>query len=241
MNAMIFAAGLGTRLKPLTNSTPKALVPFRGKTLLWFAINSVVDAGATRVVVNVHHFANQIINYIQSEQWGVEVLISDERDELLDTGGGLVKATPFFIPGQPIIIRNADIVTTVDLKNIISEHLNMKNDATLMIKKRKTSRYLVFDENMSLCAWKNINTGKIIELKACREGEDYGFCGIHVVDYKMLQIFGPKRKFSIIQGYLEASSKIQIKGWSMQPEDDWFDVGTVEKLNQAEEYYTKTT
>jgi len=238
---MIFAAGLGTRLKPLTNSTPKALVPFRGKTLLWFAIKSVVDAGATRVVVNVHHFANQIINYIQSENWGAEVVISDERDELLDTGGGLVKAAPLFMPGYPIIIRNADIVTTVDLKTIISEHLNMKNDATLMVKKRKTSRYLVFNECMDLCAWKNINTGEVIKIMDFTEGKDYGFCGIHVVDYKMLQSFGSKRKFSIIQGYLEASQATQIKAWVLKPEDDWFDVGTVEKLNEAEKYYTKST
>ena len=241
MNAMIFAAGLGTRLKPLTNTTPKALVPFRGKTLLWHAIKSVEQAGATRIVVNVHHFADQIIDYINSEKWDAEVVISDERDELLDTGGGLIKAASLFIPGQPIIIRNADIVTTVTLKTIIAEHLNMQNDATLMIKKRNTSRYLVFDEHMSLCAWKNIKTGEVIKVRESKEGTDYGFCGIHVVDYKMLQTFGPKRKFSIIKGYLEAASTTQIKGWAMEPEDDWFDVGTVEKLKQAEEYYTKST
>ncbi|MBI9060843.1 MAG: nucleotidyltransferase family protein [Marinilabiliaceae bacterium] len=240
MNAMIFAAGLGTRLKPLTNSTPKALVPFRGKTLLWFAIKSVVDAGATRVIVNVHHFADQIINYIQSEQWGVEVLISDERDELLDTGGGLVKAAPLFIPDQPILIRNADIVTSVDCKKIMAAHLTMKNNVTLMIKKRSTSRYLVFDEQMNLCAWKNVNTGERIVLKESTDGEDYGFSGIHVLDYKMLQAFGAQRPFSIIQGYLEASATTQIKGWVMEQADEWFDVGTVEKLKQAEEYYSKT-
>lgn len=241
MNAMIFAAGLGTRLKPLTNTLPKALVPFMGKTLLWFAIKSVVDAGATRVVVNVHHFADQIIDYIQSEQWGVEVVISDERDELLDTGGGLVKAAPLFIPDQPILIRNADIVTSVDCKKIMAAHLTMKNDVTLMIKKRRTSRYLVFDGQMDLCAWKNTNTGERIQLKESMNVEDYGFSGIHVLDYKMLKMLGPIRRFSIIQGYLEASATTQIKGWAMGQTDDWFDVGTVEKLKQAEEYYTKST
>ncbi len=238
---MIFAAGLGTRLKPLTDNTPKALVPFRGKTLLWYAIKSVVEGGATRVVVNVHHFAEQIIDYINGENWGVEVLISDERDELLDTGGGLVKAAPLFISGRPIIIRNADIVTTIDLKKIIYEHVNMKNDATLMVKKRKTSRYLIFNECMDLCAWKNIKTGQVIEVKPCSEGVDYGFCGIHVLDYEMLHAFGLQRHFSIIQGYLEISATKQIKGWAMGQAEEWFDVGTIDKLKEAEEYYSKST
>jgi len=237
---MIFAAGLGTRLKPLTDNTPKALVPFRGKTLLWYAIKSVVEGGATRVVVNVHHFAEQIIDYIKDENWGVEVLISDERDELLDTGGGLLNAAPLFVSGQPIIIRNADIVTSVDCKRMVTAHLAHKNDATLLIKKRKTSRYLVFNGEMDLCAWKNTNTGEQIVVKKSLEGEDYGFCGIHVLDYKMLQLMGPVRRFSIINGYLEAGRTTRIKGWAMAPEEEWFDVGTVDKLKQAEAYYSKT-
>jgi len=241
INAMIFAAGLGTRLQHYTKNCPKALVKLNGKPLLEHCILRLKSFGVDRIVINVHHFADQIINYLQSESWGTDVVISDERDELLDTGGGLIKAAPLFIPDQPILIRNADIVTSVDLKKIIAEHLTSKNDATLMIKERKTSRYLVFDENLNLCAWKNINTGEVIELNACEGGRDFGFCGIHVVDYKMLQAFGPKRKFSIIQGYLEAGRMTQIKGWALQPQDDWFDVGTVEKLKQAEVYYSKST
>ncbi len=237
MNAMIFAAGLGSRLKPLTDKLPKALVLFQGQPLLYHAINSVVEAGARRVIVNVHHFADQIIDYIKSVDWNAEVIISDERDVLLDTGGGLIKAAPLFLKDQPIILRNADIVTSASLKDIVSFHLERENDVTLMVKERETSRYLVFDDAMNLCAWKNTKTGEEIIIKDCCGSKDYGFCGIHIVDYKMLQLLGNSEKFSIILGYLNAAKRVVVKGWLMAPEEVWFDVGTCEKLEMAENWY----
>lgn len=238
---MIFAAGLGTRLQPITNTIPKALVPFRGQTLLWYAIQSVVDAGAKRIVVNVHHFADQVIEYLKSESWEAEIMVSDERDELLETGGGLLKAAPLFIADQPILMRNADIVISSPLTKMIDFHRSNKNDVTLAIKKRQTTRYLSFDQELNFCAWKNTKTGQVITVREGGGVEDYGFSGIHVVNYDVLNKLGAQRPFSIIKGYLEIGAAVQIKGWVMPPDAPWFDVGTIDKLKQAEDYYSKIT
>ncbi len=238
INAMIFAAGLGTRLKPLTDNTPKAMVPFLGKPLLWHSIKSVEKAGAERVVVNVHHFADQIINYIKHEKWESEVVISDERDELLDTGGGLIKATSLFIKDNPILIRNADVITSYDLKELISSHNSMQSNATLLVKKRESSRYLVFDDNMILCGWKNVKTGEVISVRDCENKRDYGFCGIQVIDYNFIKELGEQRKFSITQGYLKTGRYVDIRGCVLDSKNSWFDVGSTDKLIEAESFYT---
>ncbi len=237
INAMIFAAGLGTRLKPLTDATPKAMVTFLGKPLLWNAIKSAEKAGAERIVVNVHHFAEQIINYIDQEEWDSDVVISDERDELLDTGGGLLKATSLFIPNKPILILNADIITSFNLKEIVSSHISMQCDVTLLIRKRESSRYLIFDDDMVLCGWKNVKTGETIFVRDSDNMSDYGFCGIQVLNYGFLKELGERRKFSIIEGYLKTGSYTNIRGRVLDRQYDWFDVGSVEKLKEAERFY----
>ncbi len=237
INAMIFAAGLGTRLKPLTDTTPKAMVPFLGKPLLWHSIKSVEKAGAERVVVNVHHFADQIIDYIKHEKWESEVVISDERDELLDTGGGLIKATSLFVKDNPILIRNSDVITSYDLKELLSSHISMQSDATLLVKKRESSRYLVFDDSMVLCGWKNVKTGEYISVRDCENKIDYGFCGIQVIDYDFIRELGEQRKFSITQGYLKTGAYIDIRGCVFESQHSWFDVGSIEKLKEAESFF----
>ncbi len=234
---MIFAAGLGTRLKPLTDTMPKAMVSFLGKPLLWYAIRSVEKAGATRVVVNVHHFADVIIDYLKNERWNSEVIISDERDELLDTGGGLVKALPLFIKGEPVLIRNADIVTSFNLKHFVNFHMKNGSDASLLVKERKTSRYLIFNSEMKLCGWKNVQTGEKIMFRDCREEKERGFCGIHIMNYNYIASLGSVRKFPIVKGYLDTGADRSIMGFEMEKGSDWFDVGTLEKLKSAEKFY----
>ncbi len=237
INAMIFAAGLGTRLKPLTDTMPKAMIPFRGKPLLWHSIKSVEKAGAERVVVNVHHFAEQIIDYIKQETWDSEVVISDERNELLDTGGGLIKAMPLFIEDKPVLIRNADIITSYDLKELVDNHTKQSCDASLLVMKRKTSRYLIFDDNMILSGWKNINTGETITIRDSDNKNDFGFCGIQVLKYDFIKKLGQLRKFSIIEGYLNTGAHYDIKGMILPDKQSWFDMGSTEKLNEAEQFH----
>ncbi|MBK3519710.1 nucleotidyltransferase family protein [Carboxylicivirga marina] len=237
MNAMIFAAGLGTRLKPLTNQLPKALAPFQGKPLLWHAIRELEGIGVERIVVNVHHFSEKIIQYVQANTWQSEVLISDESDLLLETGGGLLKAQSLFIPNKPIIIRNVDIVTSTNLESFIYSHRKNKNDATLMVKSRNTSRYLCFNDEMQLCAWKNIKTNEQIEVIKAENKVDLAFSGIHIIEPGLLNEMGEIRPFSIIEAYLKLAKNHQIKGYDVGKDEAWFDVGTIEKLEEAEQYY----
>lgn len=234
---MIFAAGLGTRLKPLTNQLPKALAPFNGQPLLAHAINSLKGLGIERIVVNVHHFASQIIDYIESNDWWTEVLISNESDELLDTGGGLLRAQSLFIPNKSILVRNVDIVTSTNLESFIYSHQQNGNDATLMVKNRNTSRYLQFNNDMQLCGWRNAKTGEHIEVLACDHLKEMAFSGIHMIEPHLLNKLGGERVFSIIKAYLQLAQDLQIRGFSVADGDAWFDVGTIEKLRQAEQYY----
>lgn len=237
MNAMIFAAGLGTRLQPLTNHKPKALVEFKGKPLLWHAIHSVVNAGARRVVINVHHYADQIINYINEGVWNCEVLISDERNYLLETGGGLIKARDLFIPNQAVLLQNADVLVSVNLIRLIEHHVAQHNNATLMVKDRKTSRYLLFDKDQQLCGWRNTMSSEEIIVKEAVEKFELGFCGIHILDYELIKEMGDKRPISIVKNYLELAKNHRIGAFQLKDSDKWFDVGSLEKLKEAELNY----
>lgn len=169
--AMIFAAGLGTRLKPLTDKKPKALVEVGGEPLLKHVILRLKKAGFIRIVVNVHHFSRQIIDYLKANgDFGLEIIVSDESAELLDTGGGMKKAAPCFDAGGQILIHNVDILSNVDLERFYAEAPKMRNygsrscldaSATLLVSWRKTSRYLLFDGQMRLVGWTNIETGEV--------------------------------------------------------------------------------
>ena len=158
--AMIFAAGLGTRLKPLTDTMPKALVPVGGRPLLDIVIRRLQEQGYDRFVVNVHHFAQQIIDYVAAQDYAPLVHISDERDELLETGGGLRKAAPLFRDDEPILIHNVDILSNVDFRWMARQH-QPDEDAVLLVSHRKTKRYLLFDNAMRLMGWTNIETGEV--------------------------------------------------------------------------------
>lgn len=237
MNAMIFAAGLGTRLKPLTNNLPKALAPLNGEPLLWHAIKSMEQLAIDRVVVNIHHFSHLIKDYIASHQWDTEVIVSDESDLLLETGGGLLKAKDLFIPNQSILIQNVDVLTSTDIGSFIKKHEIDKSHATLMVKDRITSRYLVFDEQMNLCGWKNKNNNEEIAVRKVNNTSDFAFSGLHLIEPELLNEMGEVRPFSIIQAYLELAKHYKIKGYKVANNEAWFDVGTIEKLKEAELYY----
>lgn len=170
MQAMIFAAGLGTRLRPLTDKMPKALVEVDGKPLIEHVIEKLCKSGFTSIVVNVHHFSNQIIDYLNAHDFGVDIRISDETDKLLDTGGGLRKASYLFNPDEQVLIHNVDILSNADLRTFYEQGPlmtnyatgnNMEAAATLLVSWRKTKRYLLFDADMRLVGWTNIETGEV--------------------------------------------------------------------------------
>ena len=224
---MIFAAGLGTRLKPLTDTMPKALVPVAGQPLLWHVIMKLKGAGFERIVVNVHHFADQIINYLRAnDNFGMDIRISDEREQLLETGGGIKKALPLFDPSEPILIHNVDILSNLDLNALPA-------DAPLLIvSERKTKRYLQFDDTMRLIGWKNIETG---EVKGC-EGRSFAFSGIHLFHPSLSPLLAdwPDR-FPIMDFYLKACADHLIRGYEAH-DLRLMDVGKLDTLEEAEKF-----
>ena len=213
MKAMIFAAGLGTRFKPWTDKHPKALALINGKSLLQRNIEYLQRYGITEVIVNVHHFADQVINAIEENKgWGSTVTISDEKDEVLETGGGLKKASWYF-GENPFIVINADVLTDLNLTAMINYHQKYKPFATLAITNRQTSRYFLFDEDNNLCGWRNTKTG---EEKISRQKKDLiqeAFSGIHIIEPGIFSFIKQDGKFSIVDVYLELSKKETIKGF----------------------------
>lgn len=233
---MILAAGLGTRLRPLTNERPKALVEIDGRPLLDILIQKLIQNNFQELIINVHHFADQITQFLaQKSKYGIRIEISDERDQLLDTGGALKKAAWFFDDQQPFLLCNTDIISDLDFRHFYQNHLENDAIATLATRQRLTSRYLIFDLKEQLCGWTNVKTG---EVKMLRHGAQrmqlLAFSGIHVISPRLFE-FMPKEKavFSIIDTYLEvASSQKTIRSFR-HDEDDWLDVGKMENLSQA--------
>ena len=230
MKAIIFAAGLGTRLKPLTLNKPKALVEYKNKTLLQHAIEKLTDAGVTDIIINVHHFGEQIIDFVKQQKFKAEISISDERDELLDTGGGLKRAADFF-GDDAFLAYNVDIISNIDLKEMISFHHQSMPLATLAVKRRKSSRKLLFNEKMQLCGWENQVTNERIIGREEAFVQNLSFSGIHIIDPLIFKYMPTKNKFSIIELYLELSSKHSILGY-LDKQDFWLDLGKVEQLNR---------
>ena len=232
MNALIFAAGLGTRLKPLTDTMPKALVPLAGKPLLQWQVEKLRDAGIRDLVVNVHHFPDQIIDAIRANNgWGCHVEVSDERELLLDTGGGLRKALPLLGQG-PVLACNVDILSNIDVNALIARY-EETGISQLVVSERQTQRYLCFDGNDILCGWTNIATG---EVKG-RVGRHLAFSGMQVLNEDVLQGLGDveEKKFSLIPFYLEIIGKVPLRAFV--PEGyRMMDVGKIDQITQAEAF-----
>jgi NDP-sugar pyrophosphorylase family protein len=234
--AMIFAAGLGTRLKPLTDTMPKAMVRVGGQPLIWHVIQKLKQSGYERIVVNVHHFAGQIVDYLKAnDNFGLDIRISDETSQLLETGGGIKKALPLFDPSEPILIHNVDILSNLDLTAL-------PMDAPLLVvSERKTKRYLMFDGDMRLQGWTNIETGElkgpISQLSIVNSQlRKLAFSGIHVFHPSLAPLLDewPER-FPIMDFYLKACGDHLIKGYEAK-DLRLLDVGKLDTLDQAEAF-----
>jgi len=238
MKAMIFAAGLGTRLKPLTDSVPKALVPIAGKTLLEHTISRLIDEGFTDIVINVHHFAEQIITFLDANNnFGLNISISDERGMLLETGGGIRKAEPLLGTSEPFLIHNVDIISNAPLKELYCAHLASKAAATLLVSERKSTRALLFDSDGNLAAWKNLTTEEVrtpykeIDIERLKS---YAFSGIHVFSPSLYPLMSDyPDKFPIMDFYLDVCSRTSIKA-SVSTNLKLIDVGKLDSLSEAE-------
>jgi len=242
MKAMIFAAGLGTRLRPLTNDRPKALVEIGGKTMLERVIVKLAEAGFDDITINIHHFGEKIIDFLEkNNNFGLNVHISDERDLLLDTGGGILKARPFLDGDEPFLVHNADILTNIDLLAMYQRHAESGAMATLLVKDRKTSRYFVFDDDYRLQGWINKSTGETRpEQFVHREGmHELAFGGIHVISpsiFQELESYSKGQpKFSVTPFYVDECHNHVIKGYVQDAPYTWLDVGKPETLKEAED------
>lgn len=237
MEAMIFAAGLGTRLQPITNSIPKALVEINGVCLLQLCIDNLIKHGCTKIVVNIHHFGEQIINFLNSNKFDVDIAISDERDCLLDTGGGLKKAEHLFDKKNPILIHNVDILSSIDLKELYTTHCQSNALATLAVAERKTSRYLLFDHHNNLAGWTNHNTGETLWAKKSDYNDitPMAFSGIHVVSPKIFDLLPDNSAYSIVPQYIDMASHEVIKAYPHSAKQ-WLDVGKHEALEKAKDF-----
>ena len=237
MQAFILAAGLGTRLHPLTDTLPKALVEVQGLPLIKIAIDNLVRQGATRIVINIHHFADQLLNYLQDNHWDADILISDEHDLLLDTGGGLKKAAPLFFPREPILIHNVDILSHINFAKVIKQHTDSMNLATLVASQRDTSRQLLFDSQQLLAGWQNLTTGetKWVHMPLATYSK-MAFSGIAVVQPQLLELLPPAdHPYPIIPAYLDIARNHRISYFEHTPED-WLDVGKPETLQSAQKW-----
>jgi N-acetyl-alpha-D-muramate 1-phosphate uridylyltransferase len=233
--AMLFAAGLGTRLQPFTNKHPKALAMVNGKTLLQRNVEYLQGFGIKNIVVNVHHFANQIIDIVNTNNgWGSNVFISNEEEEVLETGGGLNKAIPLFNNAENIVVMNVDILTTLNLHTMFQFHLQHNAAATLGVSNRVTSRYLIF-ENNTLCGWLNTNTNEIKGIANFDENkhQKMAFSGVHIINKNLLHQIALNGKFSMIDLYLSLITSNNIIAYN-HSQDIFIDVGKPESILKAE-------
>ena len=238
MNALILAAGLGTRLGELTSDRPKALVEVCGRTMLEHQLRHLSAAGFDRFVINIHHFAPKVKAFLEEHQnFGLDIRLSDETDLLLDTGGGIRKAMRLFDDEQPVLVHNVDIFSSVDLKALYSGHIESGADSTLLVAQRSTSRYLYFDTSGMLCGWSNEKTGQV---RSPYPGFDKSrftpcaFQGIHVVSRTLLPLLDevPEPRFSITDFYVDNAARLRLRSVLSDP-GNWVDAGKPETLERA--------
>ncbi|HAF29487.1 MAG TPA: nucleotidyltransferase [Bacteroidales bacterium] len=239
MKAMIFAAGKGTRLKPLTDHTPKALVKINDVPMIEIVIKKLIAIGVSEIIINVHYLADQIIEFLKSKNnFDIRIEISDETSELLDTGGGLKKASWFFNDDEPFILHNADVISNIDLLDMLNFHKEHNAVVTLAMRERKSSRYFIFNEKMNLCGWENTKTSVKIISKDTHHPKLLAFSGIHMISPAFFNSLNNEGCFSIIQSYIESSKNAIIKAY--KPENKyWFDIGNIDKLKEAEQFLAR--
>lgn len=247
MKAMIFAAGLGTRLRPITDTMPKALVPVGGKPVLQYVIEHIKSVGISEMVINVHHFPEQICQFLDAnDNFGINIAISDESERLLDTGGGLLMALPLLGDNEPVLLHNADIITDAPLQQMVEFHLNSGADASLLSWNRNSSRKLLFSVDGMMQGWMNMSTGEtrpnfIDESNSI----SLAFGGVHIVNpsiFPALKEFENRRSavFSMTPFYIEYCSKFLIQRFTPSEPFNWFDIGRPESLANATEFVLST-
>lgn len=234
LKAMILAAGLGSRLKPLTNTMPKCLVEVNNKPLLQYVIEHLKRHGVTNIVINLHHLSDQIINFIkQNNAFGLNISYSDESAELLNTGGGLVKAKNFFTASKkPFILYASDVITNIDIRNLYATHLKSKALVSLAVKERETSRSLLFDNNYRLTGWRNNSTGVTRMVHPVNKPIALGFSGIHIISPQIFNLITEKNSFNITDLYLRLAATEKIIGYR-HDNDYWFEFGRIERLEST--------
>ncbi len=237
MRAMILAAGMGTRLRPLTDDRPKALVEIAGRTLLEITLSRLRSFGVNEVIVNAHHFAEVIVDYLrQNNNFGMNIEVSRE-EVLLDTGGALKKAAHFFAGSkddEPFILHNVDVISTIDLRQMAEFHTERQALATLAIQDRQTSRYLLFDEDDQLCGRRKASDQETELVRSSAQTQASAFCGVHVISARLLRMMTEEGIFSIIDVYLRLASAGEAILAFRADEYHWRDLGRIESLQQAE-------
>jgi N-acetyl-alpha-D-muramate 1-phosphate uridylyltransferase len=237
VKAMIFAAGLGTRLRPLTHNIPKALVRINNTPLIELIIKKLIDAGFLEIVINLHHFPDKIESFFKSKNnFGVQIKFSYEN-LLLDTGGGLLHAAHFFDDGKPFLLHNTDVISSIDFIKMMDFHQQKKPLVTLFVQNRISSRYLLFDKSGKLAGWKNDTTGeKIIVTQNNQELTQLGFNGIHIVDPHIFDLIDKTGSFPIMPEYLRLANDHAIIAF----QDDvakYIDVGKPKNIHLAENLF----
>lgn len=231
---MIFAAGLGSRLKPWTDHHPKALARVNGKPLLQRNIEYLQRYGIRDVIVNVHHFADQVVDAVRTNDgWGSAVTISDETEQVLETGGGLQKASGWLAQSDDFVVMNADILTDLDLGAMIQQHRNAHGIATLAVSKRETSRYFLFNDSGELCGWRNVKTGEEKIPRPSGHLLEMAFSGVHVISRTLLPLINREGKFSMVDVYLDLAKDHIIRAFD-HTGTKLVDVGKPESIPKAE-------
>lgn len=237
MLGMILAAGLGTRLKPFTDTKPKALFEINGKPLIHYAIEKLKKHGFDKIIINVHHFPDKIISYLKESDYSdTEIIISDEREELLDTGGGIKNIINLIRVDEPILIYNVDILTNLNLEDLFQNHIKDRSLITLAVSNRKSSRYFLFNETFELCGWRNVNTGqeKIVK-NSSSTLKEFAFSGIHVLSPEVFRLMPEENKYSIVDFYLSIAANENIIGFD-HSDSKLIDVGKSDSVPEAEKF-----
>ncbi len=239
MKAMVLAAGLGTRLRPLTNDRPKALVEVAGRTLLDITLARLRSFGVREVIINVHHFADMVLEFLETnDNFGMRIEISRE-EALLDTGGGVKKATWFLedsgASNEPFILHNVDVISTIDLRQMVHSHTENQALATLAVQDRTTARPLLFDAQLQLCGRGPDRDGNSEMVRPCSHAEPLAFSGIHVISTNLLKMMNEDGAFSIIPSYLRLAAQGESIRAFRADEYYWRDLGRFEHVKQVEE------
>ena len=236
MKAIVFAAGLGTRIQGISKGKPKALVEFRGKTLLELAIDFLSKNGIEEAIVNIHHQSEMMRKFISETKFPIPISISDETEMLLDTGGGLLKAKSFFRDEDDFLVYNVDVISNIDIQKMYKSHKASNAISTLAVRNRATSRYLLFNKENKMIGWENVNTNEQI----IYSNENYlqlAFSGIHILSTKIFDLLEQEQqqKFSITKSYIRLSKDYFISGY-VHDSDYWFDVGKPESYAEASDF-----